>query len=101
MMSGATGPRIVRSILAPLVWPALLGGWLWMAIQTYRELTLATILFSPDNIVMSVIVWNIWYSGKFGVAAAITLVLLAGLAPLVMIYWFLGRRHTPGATALR
>lgn len=94
---GASGLRIARSVLAPLVWPALLNSWLWMALLTLRELTLATVLFSPSNITMPVVVWNIWISGNFGVASAITLVLLASLAPLVMIYWILGRRRTAWA----
>jgi iron(III) transport system permease protein len=94
---GASGLRIARSVLAPLVWPALLNSWLWMALLTLRELTLATVLFSPNNITMPVVVWNIWISGNFGVASAITLVLMASLAPLVMLYWILGRRQTPWA----
>ncbi len=94
---GASGLRIARSVLAPLVWPALLNSWLWMALLTLRELTLATVLFSPSNITMPVVVWNIWISGNFGVASAITLVLLASLAPLVMIYWIFGRRQTAWA----
>lgn len=96
-MCGATGLRIARSVLAPLVWPALLNGWLWMMLLTLRELTLATILFSPSNITMPVVVWNIWISGNFGMASAITLLLLASLAPLVMVYWVLGRRQMPWA----
>lgn len=96
---GAGGLRIARSVLAPLVWPALLNGWLWMVLLTLRELTLATILFSPSNITMPVVVWNIWISGNFGIASAITLLLLAGLTPLVVLYWLVGMRGVPGSRA--
>jgi iron(III) transport system permease protein len=95
-MSGATGLRIARSVLAPLVWPALLNGWLWIALTTYRELTVATVLFTPDNITLPVVVWNIWASGNFGVASAISLVLLAFLLPLIVLYWILGARQPGG-----
>jgi iron(III) transport system permease protein len=95
-MCGANGLTAARCILAPLVWPALLNGWLWMALMTYRELTVATVLFTPSNITLPVVVWNIWISGNFGVAAAITLVLLCCLVPLVMIYYLFGRREAPG-----
>jgi len=91
---GASRLRAARSILAPLVWPALLNAWLWMALITYRELTVATILFTPNNITLPVVVWNIWMSGNYGVASAITLVLLACLIPLVLAYYFLGGRQT-------
>ncbi len=96
-VSGATGLTTARSILAPLIWPALLSGWLWMALLTLRELTLATILFTPNNVTLPVVVWNFWNSGNFGIASAITLLLMSCLAPLVMIYWALGRRRLIGA----
>jgi iron(III) transport system permease protein len=98
-VSGAGGLTIARRVLAPLVWPALLNGWLWMALLTYRELTLATVLFSRDNITVSVVVWSMWNAGNLGVAAAITLIVLCGLAPLATAYWVLGRRQVPGAPA--
>jgi iron(III) transport system permease protein len=91
-MSGARGLRIARSVLVPLVWPALLNGWLWIALTTYRELTVATVLFTPDNITLPVVVWNIWASGNFGVASAISLVLIAILVPLILVYWMFGQR---------
>jgi iron(III) transport system permease protein len=95
---GASGLRTARSILAPLVWPALVNGWLWMALITYRELTVATVLFTPNNITLPVVVWNIWISGNFGVASAITLILLGILLPLILTYYALGRRQTRGAS---
>lgn len=92
-MSGATGLRTARSILLPLVLPALLNGWVWMALLTYRELTVATVLYSANNITLPVVVWNIWISGNYGVASAISLLILACLAPLVMLYWAVGGRR--------
>ncbi|HLY64664.1 MAG TPA: ABC transporter permease subunit, partial [Chloroflexota bacterium] len=92
VVSGASGARTARSILGPLIWPALLNGWLWLALITYRELTVATVLFTPQNITLPVVVWNVWSSGNFGVAAAISLVLLSCLVPLITLYWTLGRR---------
>jgi len=94
---GATGLGTARNILAPLVWPALLSGWLWMALLTFRELTLATLLFTPNNVTLPVVVWNFWNSGNFGIASAITLLLMSCLAPMIMIYWTLGRRRLLGA----
>ena len=96
-ISGASGLRTARSILAPLVWPALLNGWLWMALMTYRELTVATVLFTPKNITLPVVVWNIWISGNYGVASAITLVLLACLIPLILAYYAVGKRYGFGS----
>ncbi len=88
---GATGMKVARSVLAPLVLPAILSGWLWMGLLTLRELTLATILFTPNNVTMPVVIWSIWSSGNYGIASSITLVLLLCLAPLVLVYWIIGR----------
>jgi iron(III) transport system permease protein len=74
-----------------------LNGWLWMALITYRELTVATVLFTPKNITLPVVVWNIWISGNFGVASAITLVLLSCLIPLILAYYVAGKRYGLGS----
>ncbi len=101
--SGATGIKTARAVLAPLVWPAVLNGWLWVALETYRELTLATVLYSPANITLPVVVWSIWSSGNLGVAAAVSLVLFCGLGPLILGYWVFARRQIfrVGAVSLR
>ncbi len=93
---GASGLETARKILAPLVLPALLSGWLWMALLTLRELTLATLLFTPNNVTLPVVIWNFWHSGDYGIASAITLLLMSCLAPLIMMYWAFGRRRFVG-----
>lgn len=92
---GASGFRIARNILAPLVYSALLNGWLWMALLVSRELTLASVLFSPYNVTLPVVIWNLWGGAEFGVAAAISLIMLAGFAPLVLLYYRTARAFTP------
>lgn len=95
-VSGATGLQTARRVLTPLILPALVNGWIWMALLTYRELTVATVLYSPANMTLPVLVWNYWQNGDTGVASAISLVILIGLTPLVVLYWTLGRRHGVG-----
>lgn len=90
-VSGATALRTAGSILVPLLKPALLNGWLWIALETYRELTMASVLYSPSNITLPVMVWSIWLSGNLGIASAVSLVLLCCLTPLVLLYWAIGR----------
>ncbi|HLQ31466.1 MAG TPA: ABC transporter permease subunit, partial [Chloroflexota bacterium] len=98
-LSGASGLTTARAVVAPLLWPALLNGWLWIALETYRELTLASVLYSPENITLPVVIWSVWTSGNLGVAAALGLVLLCCLAPLVVLYWTVGRRRAIGGRA--
>lgn len=91
-VSGARGWQVAGRVVVPLVLPALLNGWLWLALATYRELVLATVLSSPNNITLSVVLWTIWNGGEFGAAAATSLVLLCLFLPWVVAYWVISSR---------
>ena len=93
-VSGLSIITVLRRVFVPLVMPAILGIWLWRALVTYRELTVAAVLYNPDNITLPVVVWALWTGGGMGPASAVTMVMLAVMTPLIMIYWiFVGRRH--------
>jgi len=82
----------MRSVLVPLLTPTLLYAWLWMALLAYRELTMAVLLSSVENITLPVLTWNAWLGGSTGVSAALSLVLVIGLVPLIAIYWYVVQR---------
>jgi iron(III) transport system permease protein len=88
--SGASGYTILRKVILPLLKPALAYGWLWLALLTMRELTLATMLFSSSNVTLSVVVWSQWSSGQTGAAAAISVLMLTALLPLILLFWWMG-----------
>jgi iron(III) transport system permease protein len=80
-------------VILPLLRPAIVSVWLWTALLTYRELTVATFLSTPKNVTLPVVVWGFWYSGYLGNAAAVTVVLVAVLLPLILVYWLVTRRR--------
>ena len=92
-MSGAGTIGVLRQILVPLLVPTLLYAWLWIALITFRELTLAVVLTTRDNITLPFIIWNMWTSGSFGNAAALSIVMLVLMLPLVALYWYVARRR--------
>jgi iron(III) transport system permease protein len=92
LMSGAPRSLAFRRILLPLLAPTLLYAWLWIALLTFRELTLAVILSTADNITFPVLVWGLWLGGGLGQASALALVMLLMMTPLIFIYWFFARR---------
>jgi iron(III) transport system permease protein len=96
-VSGASLIATLQRIIFPLLAPALLFGWLWIALLTFRELTIPMILFSAGNIAFSVVVWSLWYSGSFDAAAAANLIMMALLLPLVIVYLRYARRMGLGA----
>ena len=80
------------SVLIPLLTPTLLYAWLWIALMAYRELTMAVLLTSVDNVTLPVLIWNAWLGGTTGVSAALSLIMVVGLVPLIAIYWYVVQR---------
>ena len=69
--------------------------------MTLRELTLATILFSPNNITLSVVVWSLWSSGQQGPSAAMSLIMILLMLPVMLLYWRVGNRVGDALTGTR
>lgn len=90
-MSGASKGGVMREIVVPLLAPTLVNAWLWIALLTFRELTLAVLLTTRENITLPVVIWSIWVGGGFGDAAAISLIMLCLMVPIVALYWFVAR----------
>jgi len=92
-MSGGTGWDAFRRISLPLLAPTLLYAWLWIALLTFRELTLAVILSTADNLTFPVVVWDLWLGGGLGQASALAIVMLLIMTPMIAVYWFFARRR--------
>ena len=92
-MSGATAWQGFRRILVPLLAPTLLYAWLWIALLVFRELTLAVILSTADNITFPVVVWSLWLGGGLGQASALAVVMLVMMTPMIALYWAFARRQ--------
>jgi iron(III) transport system permease protein len=91
-MSGATLGAVWRRVVAPLLAPTLLYAWLWIALLTYRELTLAVVLSSGSNITLPVVIWGLWQGGGLGQASALAMIMLCAMIPLITLYWAIARR---------
>jgi iron(III) transport system permease protein len=92
LMSGARMGSIFRRVLLPLLAPTMLYAWLWIALLTFRELTLAVILSSGSNPTLPVVIWSLWLGGGLGQASALAMIMLAAMTPLIAIYWVVARR---------
>ena len=93
-MSGAATGGVMARVIVPLLAPTLIYAWLWIALLTFRELTLAVVLTARGNMTLPVVVWSMWLNGGLGRASAITLLLLALMVPVVILYWIVMRRTT-------
>ncbi|HEX6512814.1 MAG TPA: iron ABC transporter permease [Chloroflexota bacterium] len=91
----ASGLSVVRAswrVLLPLLRPTLFSVWLWTALLVYRELTAAVFLSSESNITLQAVIWSFWMSSARGQAAAVTLLVTAVMMPLMVVFWWIGRR---------
>lgn len=96
-MSGAATGSVLRRIIVPLLAPTLANAWLWIALLTFRELTLAVLLTTRDNMTLPVVIWSLWLGGGLGDAAAVAFVMMCLMTPLIGLYWFIARRNRIGA----
>ena len=92
-VSGASEWQAFWRVSMPLLQPALLYAWLWIALLTFRELTLAVILTTSQNITFPMVVWSLWLAGGLGQASATVIVMLVIMIPLIALYWVLARRQ--------
>lgn len=91
-VSGGNTGSVMRSVLFPILTPAMLYAWIWIALLSYRELALPAILAGKDNTTVAVVVWGLWESGGLGQSAAMTVIILLCFAPLLMVYWYVTRK---------
>jgi iron(III) transport system permease protein len=91
-VAGLSTFKTAWRIILPIVRPAVLSVWIWSALLIYRELTVAAFLVSQENITLPAVVWSFWMAGGRNMAAAVTLVMIGILAPLIVVFWWLGRR---------
>jgi iron(III) transport system permease protein len=84
-VSGASPWQILSRITLPLLFPSFCNGWLWVAVSSVREATLAVMLQTPANIVLASLIWSQWQEGGgYGSVAALTL-LTVGLTSVLML----------------
>lgn len=92
LVSGLSMLRTAWRVLFPILRPTVLSVWAWTAVLVYRELTVAVFLVGPDNVTLSAAIWSFWAAGGRNQAAAVTLGMTALLVPLLVAFWWFGRR---------
>lgn len=82
-ISGASWLLAFRRVVVPLMLPALIAIWVWVAAHSMRELSAALMLQGPNNPVIPTVLWDYWEGGQPTLAAAIGVWLIGALALLV------------------
>ncbi|HSH90787.1 MAG TPA: iron ABC transporter permease [Ramlibacter sp.] len=100
-VSGASWGRTLSDILLPLVFPAMLNGWLYVAITAFRDLTKPMILSTTGNEVLIRSLYLLWNRPDTTVAAALSvLMMLALLVIVVPLQYWAGRKQLFGLRSI-
>jgi iron(III) transport system permease protein len=75
-MAGASWLRTLRRITVPLLAPAMINVFFWVAVHAMQELSMALMLYNPNTVVVSTMIWNMWQNGKTADAAVLGVLLI-------------------------
>jgi iron(III) transport system permease protein len=98
-MCGASPLLRLRRIVAPLLAPALLAGWLFIFLMAARVLSLAILLAGPRSQTMAVTLFDLWTNGQGTELAALGLLWSVLMAMIAAVFYVLARRFAAGALA--
>lgn len=77
--SGATPLTALRTVVAPLLRPAIFGGWLLVFLIAFHELTMSSLLYGPGTDTVAVAVLNLQQLGDVPVSSALAVILTVPL----------------------
>jgi iron(III) transport system permease protein len=98
-MCGASPLTRLHRIVAPLLAPALLAGWLFIFLMAARVLSLAILLAGPRSQTMAVTLFDLWTNGQGTELAALGLLWSMLMAMIAAVFYVLARRFAAGALA--
>jgi iron(III) transport system permease protein len=87
--SGASILTAMRTVVAPLLRPALVGGWVLVFLFAFHELTMSSLLYGPGTDTLAVAILNLQQLGDVPVSSALAVILtvplLATAIPLLVV----------------
>jgi iron(III) transport system permease protein len=90
--SGAGWWQTFRRVLAPLLLPGFVAGWVYILLVSLRELSSSLILYSPGREVLPVLIWNQYQDGQFPQLAALGVLMVLATVGLAGVAYRLGVR---------
>ncbi|MBI3063875.1 MAG: iron ABC transporter permease [Deltaproteobacteria bacterium] len=83
-MARAPWARTLRRITMPLLAPAMINVFFWVAVHAMQELSMALMLYNPETVVVSTMIWSMWQNGRTAEAAALGVILILLSALLLL-----------------
>ena len=92
-VGGVSWLTAIRFIVLPLLFPAIVAGWVFVALHALRETTMALMLYSPSSRVISLLMWDTWQSGDTSKAAATGVLLMLVTSVIILLGRFVDQRR--------
>jgi iron(III) transport system permease protein len=83
--AGAPWGTTQRRITLPLLSPALLSAYVLLFIIGAREFTIPLVLASDENVVLSVLVWRLYQGGQSAETAALAVLFILAVIPVLAL----------------
>jgi len=84
-VSGARWLTTQARVLLPLILPALTAGFILLFIIGVREFTIPLVLYSQENVVLSVLLWQLFQNGQPAPSAALGTIIIAVVLPVIIV----------------
>ena len=73
-LHGETWLGTMRRVVVPLLRPALAVGWILLFVEFIRSLSLSILLYTPESVVMPVVIYDLYETGAYPALAAFSTV---------------------------
>ncbi|MBM2832458.1 MAG: sugB 2, partial [Dehalococcoidia bacterium] len=97
--AGAGFITVMRRILIPLILPTLISGGLYVFILSSKVFEMAALLYTPDTVVFSVYIFQLWTYGSTPLVGALAVLMVLLLFVLTLVSRKLAQRHAMVAEA--
>ena len=88
-VSGASLWQTFCRVLAPLLVPAFVSGFLYIFSHIIRDVSVAILLYSPKTNLFGIIIWELWQAGTIAQVSAVSVMLVL----LLGVISFIGRKY--------
>ncbi|MDR2588038.1 MAG: iron ABC transporter permease [Spirochaetales bacterium] len=92
LVAGASYLTTFRRVIAPLLMPGIVSGWVLMATMFFRELTLSVVLSRPGSEVLAVQILRFSEDGQWGKLSALGIIMIGMSTVLVSLVNFAGAK---------
>jgi len=69
-VAGARGTLVFRRVLLPLVMPAVVGAWIYVFFHAFRDVSVASMVYTANTPVVATQLLDMWQDGVFGLLSA-------------------------------